>query len=180
MYLAVFELCSDIKVEEQFSYKLHWWEAHEMFHRFGCGLWWQMMICCIKDYSSCTCLSFLSSSWVFKEFAHSRCISIKQVKWYCSQALLFDALNLLALGLFRSTSSRLFTQVFCLGWAFVLLVLWNALELNSWWIECISACFAFLGGPQALWTTYFTLCLFDAEPWFLININVQVSCNHRH
>lgn len=68
LYLAVFELCSDIKVDEQFSCKLHWWEAHEMFQCFGCGLWWQMMICCIKDYSSCTCLSFLSSSWVFKEF----------------------------------------------------------------------------------------------------------------
>lgn len=133
------------------------------FHRFGCGLWWQMMICCIKDFSSSTCLSFLSSNcFLFSKYsAHSWCISLKQVKWDCSQTLFFDALNLLALGLFRSTQVHGYLcKVFYLGWAFVLLVLWNALELNSWWIECISVRFAFSSGSQALWTAYFTLCIF--------------------
>ncbi len=77
---AVFEISSDvIQWNEQFSCKLYWWEAHETFNCFGCGLWWQML-CCIK-------LAFLkifhlhgchfSLPDFFLNSTHSQCLSIK-------------------------------------------------------------------------------------------------------
>jgi len=115
-----------------------------------------------------------------KNSAHSRCISLKQVKWYCSQMLLFDALNLLALGLFRSTSSQLFMQVFLLFelsfCTFGVVKCFGIKFMMNWVHFCL---FRILEWFSSIVDPIF-LCLFDDEPWFLININVQVSCNDRH
>lgn len=139
-------------------------EAHEMFHRFGCGLWWQMMICCIKDYSSCTCLSFLSSSWVFKEFC-----TFSMHFFKAGQLVLLSSA---ALWWFESActgpvQNHKFTVIYASFFIWVeLLLLWNALELNSWWIECIFFPFRILG-----WFSSIVDCIFYFVPfwcWALI------------
>ncbi len=111
--------------------------------------------------------------YFFKEFytflmhfnqSRSRGIALK-----CCSLMLWICLWLCPVQ--KIKSSGLLMQVLSI-WVdlFVLLLLWNALELNLWWIEWISACFTFSSVSPALWTAYFALCLFDTEPWFLINM----------
>lgn len=142
-----------------------------MFNCFGCGLCWQML-CCIKfaflkifHLHGC---HFSLPAFFFFNSIHSQCLSIKAGQvGLLSNAVLWCFESACDGFVQKIKSSGLFMQVLSI-WV-DLLLLWNAVELNSW-IEWISACFAFSSGSPALWTAYFALCLFVTEPWFLINM----------